>query len=230
VHRAALHPSDTAAAFRPGDDAGLRATAGVRARLAAVLAGDGRRGRGVKAGLRSRDELVFYELFRALVALATDPAHALDGVTRRTLAAELGVPFKTFEKWLSLTEDQHPRWSVVCVLLAREDLVPASAAMEIKGLLAREWGLVVGSMPPPASELRGEGGAGCVRSAALAVSAGVGRVAAAVHEATSPDGDGGTAITPAEAAAIVPPAMEVHSGVEELLGVAVVGVGTGGSR
>ncbi len=147
-----------------------------------------------KIGLSSRQGVEFMTILR----LAILDACREGKLSRVMLAVDLGVPQKTLEKWLSPSETLAPRIDHVIRLLRADGPLPEKQRGFVLDWLAREHGRVeVDVLAADADEAP-------VGVQVAQIFAAGGGVAALVADMTAPDSDGGSELTAAEAAAILP--------------------------
>jgi hypothetical protein len=200
-----------------GDTRELPQRSGVGAAAAGVP--DKRRSVRPKAGLGVRGALrvEMHEIFRAAVQGAVD-----SGLTQAQLARRLGVSESGLEKARSPGDRYELPWSIVAGLLAREDVLPRGVREAAITRLMRELG-VRGVTLDAVADSRVE-----LDRAGLRTAVAAGRLCDLVESAVSPDGDGGTAVTPAEAR-LIGAAAERVVGIAEVVAASAAELSGGGA-
>jgi hypothetical protein len=149
--------------------------------------------------------------FMDALRLAVREACAADHTDRHIIARRLGVPFKTFEKWLSPTELLAPRFDFVLDLVVREDVLPPESRAILWNFLDREGGRVT------VSALAADADEAPVPQQLLEIVAADGDLADAVRRAVAATSAGGNRITAGEAAALLPFARAAKQQGDELV-------------
>jgi hypothetical protein len=139
------------------------------------------------------------ELFRASIAEQVATITSSEGGwcrAREQIATRLGITLKTFQSWLSPSEERVVPLHVLAQCACREDVLDA----DVRGRLVAALCLEAGYEPP--TPLRTGEAAKDWTAAAMAAAAAAGKLAQTVSAATSELGEAGRAISHAERVAL----------------------------